>query len=385
MSRRTLSHLVVVLLLSIGSRSGTAESIDGYVVNPATDERVTDIEVGFSIAGPDGTFAEMMRKSTDAEGRFSFSGPFLAKGLAYSLTAHYRNMPYTSSTLEVGTQRQVILEVFDPTVDPVGVRSSAHHLFLSVGPELLEVAQMMQVHNSGDAIFIGKHDTGETNLVTELHLPDGVFNFRTAGQGQDETSAFVHEQGSFFHTDPLLPGRTQIAFTFQIDLAQFTGTYQHVSPYDTDRLDIYLQPASIELGAPFQDLGEVTLHDQSYHRYHLDDLAQGQSLVVPLPMSRPIRWMLKWVALGLALFASAASLGLSRRTASKPSGPSSTRSLLAAAGGVDANAGTHEFEQLRQRLLDDLASTDKQAQNAKHEQLTNRAVALYRLLALKKV
>jgi len=227
----------------------------------------------------------------------------------------------------------------------------------------------MQVHNSGDATFIGKHDLGETSLVTELRLPDGVFNFRTAGQGQDETSAFVHERGSLFHTDPILPGRTQITYTFQIDLAQFTGTYQHVSPYDTERLDIYLQPASIELGAPFHDLGQVTLHDQSYHRYHVDDLAQGQPLAIPLPMSRPIRWMLKWVALGLALFASAASLGVS----------------LAAAGGVDANAGIHELEQLRQRLLDDLASTDKQAQSVKHEQLTNRAVAVYRLLALKKV
>jgi len=108
MSSRTLALLFAVLLLSIGSRSGTAESIDGYVVNPATDERVKDVEVGFSIAGPDGTFAEMMRKSTDGEGRFSFSGPFLAKGLAYSLTAHYQDIPYTSSTLEVGAQRQVI-------------------------------------------------------------------------------------------------------------------------------------------------------------------------------------------------------------------------------------------------------------------------------------
>ena len=111
----------------------------------------------------------------------------------------------------------------------------------------------MQVHNSGESTFVGEQAAGETILVTELRLPDGVFNFRTAGQEQGNTSAFVREQGSFFHTDPILPGRTQITFTFQIDLDQFAGTYQHVAPYDTERLDIYLQPASIELGAPFHD------------------------------------------------------------------------------------------------------------------------------------
>ncbi len=378
------ARFCVVVWLSIVSRSGAAEVIDGYVVNPLTDERVGDIEVGFSIAGADGTFSEMMRKSTDAEGRFSFSGPFLANGLTYSLTAHYRDIPYSSSTLEVGAQHQVILEVFDPTVDPAGVHASAHHLFLTIGTELLEVAQLMQVHNSGDATFVGVHDGGKTNLVTELNLPDGVFNFRTTGQQQNETGAFVHQHGSFFHTDPILPGRTQIAFTFQIDLAQFTGTYQHVAPYDTDRLDIYLQPASIELGPPFHDLGQVTLHDQSYRRYHVDDLARAQTLAIPLPMSRPIRWILKWVALGLALFASLASLVLARHTTPRAPDTTSTSSLLAGAAGVDANADIRELEQMRHGLLVDLASTDSQAQSAKHQQLTNRAVALYRLLALKK-
>ncbi len=376
--------LCVVVWLSIASGSSAAEVIDGYVVNPVTDERVGNIEIGFSTAGADGTFSEMMRKSADAEGRFSFSGPFLSNGFTYSLTAYYRDTPYSSSTLEVGEQRQVILEVFDSTVDPTGVDASAHHLFLTVGTELLEVAQLMQVHNSGDATFVGVHEGGETNLVTELRLPDGVFNFRTAGQQQNETGTFVHEHGSFFHTDPILPGRTVITFTFQIDLAQFTGTYHHVAPYDTERLDIYLQPASIELGPPFHDLGPVTLHDQNYRRYHVDDLARAQTLTIPLPMSGPIRWILKWVALGLALFASLASLVLSRHTTSGAPDKTSTSSLLAAAAGVDANAGIRELERVRHGLLVDLASTDSEGQSAKHQQLTNRAVALYRLLALKK-
>ena len=109
MSKRARAFIYVVLLFGVGPHSGAAESIDGYVVKPITDERVGGVEVGFLIAGPDGTFSEMTRKSTDAQGRFSFSGPFLTNGLAYSLTAHYQDIPYASSTLEVGAQRQVIM------------------------------------------------------------------------------------------------------------------------------------------------------------------------------------------------------------------------------------------------------------------------------------
>ena len=380
---RTWALVLLSTAFFLSSQSLAAESIDGYVVNPATDQRMAGIEVGFSISGPDGSFSEMMRKSTDVDGRFSFSGPFLTDGMAYSLTAYYGDIPYASSMLTVGAQRQVILEVFDPTTDPGAVTVSSHHLFLTVGNELLDVAQLMQLYNAGDSTFVGVHDA-ETNLVTELSLPEGVFNFRSAGQRPDEAGVFAHEHGSFFHTDPLLPGRSQITFTFQIDLAEFTGTYQHVAPYHTERMDIYLQPASIELGEPFHDLGTVTLHDQSYRRYHVNDLVLGKNLAIPLPMSRPIRWTLKWVALGLTCFVSLAGLGLSTHRASSTTvNTAVTAGMLAAGAGVDARVDISELERLRNELLKGLASTDKQTQPAEYGQLMDRTVALYRLLAIK--
>lgn len=381
---RTWARALLSTAFLFSSQSLAAESIDGYVVNPVSDQRLAGIEVGFSISGPDGSFSEMIRKSTDADGRFSFSGPFLTDGMAYSLTAYYGDIPYASSMLLVGGQRQVILEVFDPTTDPGAVTVSSHHLFLTVGNELLDVAELMQLYNAGDSTFVGVHEA-ETKLVTELSLPEGVFNFRSAGQRPDETGAFVHDHDSFFHTDPLVPGHSQITFTFQVDLAEFTGTYRHVAPYHTERLDIYLQPASIELGEPFHDLGTVILHDQSYRRYHVNDLALGKDLAIALPMSRPIRWTLKWVALGLTCFVSLAGLGLSsHRASSTTANTAATSGILAAGAGVDASVDIGELERLRNELLKGLASTDKQAQPAEYGQLMDRTVALYRLMAIKR-
>ena len=158
-----------------------------------------------------------------------------------------------------------------------------------------------------------------------------------------------------------------------------------MAPYHTERLDIYLQPPSIELGEPFHDLGTVTLHDQSYRRYHVNDLALGKDLAIALPMSRPIRWTLKWVALGLTCFVSLAGLGLSsHRASSTTANTAATSGILAAGAGVDANVDIGEIERLRNKLLKDIASTDKQAQPAEYGQLMDRTVALYRLMAIKR-
>ena len=378
--------IVAVLLLLAFAGPGLvgAADIRGYVVDPADDRRVGDVEVAFSIPGQDGAFTEMMRKSTDEEGRFTFSGPFLTEGLTYTLTAHYRGIAYPSSPLVLGQQRQVILEVFEPSREPEGVHLTAHHLFIVVGAELLEVAQLLQLHNTGDATFVGAPgDDG--SLVTELRLPAGAANFRAAGQ-QGEPGAFVREGGSFYNTDPVLPGHSQFAFTFEIDLARFAGTYEHVAPYDTEKLELYVQPASLEISSPrFTDLGPVTLHDQTYRRYQLDNLPQGQTIAIPLPLSRPLRWTLKWVALGLTLFAAAAALGVARR------GNGTSREdarILAAAAGVDTEAPVDELELRRQGLLERLASLSRSPRHEGDEearrQLIDQTVALYRLLSLRK-
>ena len=75
------------------------EAINGYVLNPFTQARIPGIPVAFYVR-QDGQILEMLRKETDAEGHFSFSGPFLQGGLHFGLAAFYDGIPYFSSTLE---------------------------------------------------------------------------------------------------------------------------------------------------------------------------------------------------------------------------------------------------------------------------------------------
>ena len=79
------------------------EAINGYVLNPFTQARIPGIPVAFYVR-QDGQTLEMLRKETDAEGHFSFSGPFLQDGLRFGLAAFYDGIPYFSSTLEAGVR-----------------------------------------------------------------------------------------------------------------------------------------------------------------------------------------------------------------------------------------------------------------------------------------
>jgi len=254
-----------------------------------------------------------------------------------------------------------------------------------VGADLLEVAQLLQVHNSGEATFIGSN--ADANRVTRVRVPDGAFNFRGAGQEQGD-QVFVGEGDSFFHTQPIVPGRSQIAFTFQVALSEFSGTFEHFAPFDTESLEFYLQPASIELDDPFRDLGPVTLHDQTYRRYHIDGLPRSGTIDVVLPVSGSIRWALKWVSLGLMLFASVAAFGLSGRAGAEAHHATTAVGSLADTAGIDPGADSQELEQLRGNLLERLAHMDTAGHHPEHgetrKQLTDRAVAVYQLLALKR-
>ena len=67
-----LRWLCAAIVLCASDLWGAA--INGYVLNPFTQARIPGIPVAFYVR-QDGQILEMLRKETDAEGHFSFSGP----------------------------------------------------------------------------------------------------------------------------------------------------------------------------------------------------------------------------------------------------------------------------------------------------------------------
>ena len=299
-----LRSLCVAIVLCASELWGTA--INGYVLNPFTQARIPGIPVAFYVR-QDGQILEMLRKETDAEGSFSFAGPFLQSGLHFGLAAFYDDIPYFSSTLEAGAQQQVILEVYEKTDDPSGIRIGTHHLFFALRENAIECIQLLQIHNTRERTYAG-HGDGRERQVTELVLPMGIFNLQSH-------SGLLHQagEGRFFDNQPLPPGRSQRSFSFNLDARNFASPYVHQVIYPTDRLEVFLDPPSTEIKPPFIDLGIVEQHGRQYRKVAMENLQPSQQVAIPLPFAPSLRWSLKWVALAGAFLTGGVALALSRQ------------------------------------------------------------------------
>ncbi len=319
----------------------SAATVRGYVLDVLRDERVPGVEVAFLVPDEGGGVTEIARRTTDETGGFSFAAPFLLAGTPFALTAYYRDLEYGTRNLVVGNQDRVILEVYEGTDDPSGIHVAAHHLFLSVRERGLEVLQLVEAENHGSATFVGRL-AGEERRVLELALPAGHLGL------QAHAGAIVRAGPTrAFDSRPLPPGSTQAAFTFQLPAAALESNgYEHTVIYPTDRLELFLQPPEISLGAPFQALGRVTIQDREYGHFRLEGLAPGRTVTVPLPIPRPLRWALKWATLALVPVALVTVAGLARTTA----GPTETPGLTA--------EDREGLEQRRQELLAELSQLD---------------------------
>jgi hypothetical protein len=346
-----------VLLLS--SVTLAADTISGYVLDAQSNERLADVEVAFLVSGDAGA-AEMVRHNTDAEGEFSFSGPFLTAGTAFTLVAHYGGLEYATDPLTVGAQDQVIIEVFDATEDASQIRVEGHHLFLSLTEAGIDVAQMVHFDNLGASTYMGER-AGGGRRVLQLQVPPG--NLALQGHSGEVLRA---SPTRLFTATPMPPGRSQVAFTVQLPGEGFGGVYEHETLYPTKRLELFVQPSNVELPAPlFQDLGEIQLHDQGYRHYRVTDLSPGRKVLVPLPYSQPLRWALKWGMLAFVLVTFAAVILITRPTAAPPTPASLSdeREMLirqlaqlddriAAASGVDADDLQQQRAKLKERVAD---------------------------------
>ena len=292
MRRRVIYSLTLWSLTWTGILPAWSNQINGYVLNPSSEERISNVEIAFYVQQNE-QVSEIMRKKTDDEGRFSFSGPFLTVGTPFALAAFYKKVTYFSSTLDVGAQKQIILEVYDPTDQPDALRIVSHNLFLNVKQNQIEVMHLAQFHNEEERAYVGTGQ-GSERQVGQFNLPLGALDV------QGHSGRMIQVDGTtFFDNQPLLPGHSQLSFSFVLDPTQLTDGYWHESAYPTEQINLFVQPSTMQIdGGDWTDEGVVDLHGQQYRRLNTKDVRAGQRLLIPLPVSPPMRWVLKWAALG---------------------------------------------------------------------------------------
>lgn len=360
--RPQLAEVLCGFLLSTAAAAG-ADTVRGYVVNPATETPAGATEVAFVVI-QDGQSREILRKPTDDNGRFEFTGPFISPGLRFALVAFYKDVPHPTSALEVGGQKEIIIEVYEITDSDNDIRILTHNFFFDIESATVDVAQFLELENRGERSYVGRGQVRD-GQVTELSLPAHAFNL-SEGIIQVGTNRFYDGR-------PLTPGISQIAISYQLDRRQLDEGYLHTVLYPTDVVNIFLKPSNLHPAGPFEDLGEVTLHDIQYRHLQLRDLQPGQSILMPFPLPTSWRWALKWASLGACVLVGILALFLGRL-------PATTASSAAS---LDRSA----LQNRRRRIIEKLAQLDDTAgigdaarRQAQRDQLIDQALNVYALL-----
>lgn len=359
--RPQLAEVLCGFLLSTAAAG--ADTVRGFVVNPISETPAGATEVAFVVI-QDGQSSEILRKPTDDNGRFEFTGPFISPGLRFALVAFYKDVPHPTSALEVGGQKEIIIEVYETTGSDNDIRILTHNFFFDIESAMVDVAQFLELENLGERTYVGRGQVRD-GQVTELSLPADAFNL-----SEGIIQAGTHR---FYDGRPLTPGISQIAFSYQLDRPQLDEGYLHTALYPTDVINIFLKPSNLHLAGPFEDLGEATLHDIQYRHLQLRDLQPGQNILMPFPLPTSWRWALKWASLGACVLVGILALFLGRLQATTaPLAASPDRSAL-------QNRRRKLIEKLAQ--LDDTAGIgDAARRQAQRDQLIDQALNVYVLL-----
>jgi len=288
-----------VFLTTLSFSIVEASSIRGYVLKG--QKRISGVEVAIYINQAE-QIKEIARKTSDVNGDFIFRAPFMQPGMPFALTAFYQGIPYQSSTLEVAAQEEIIIEVFDTTSEDKHLRIDTHHIFLTVNETAVNVVQLLQMQNEKDQTFAGTMKDGFRH-VSKFLLDQNLFDLQNFSGHFHQTN-----ENTFFDSQPLPPGETQLSFSFKLNPNKLNSGYKHDVIYPTTRLEVFIEPTTIEISNKWEDLGLIDLHGTTYRRILKRDLESGDNIFVNLPLPLEMRSLLKWGAVATCLIISILAL-----------------------------------------------------------------------------
>ena len=293
-------HLSIFILLTLSISNVEASSIRGYVLKGPI--RMSGVEVAIYMNQAE-QITEIARKNSDINGEFVFRAPFMQPGMPFALTAFYQGIPYQSSTLEVAAQDEIIIEVFDTTSVDKHLFIDTHHIFLTVNETVVNVVQLVQMQNEKNQTFAGTMKDGFRH-VSKFVLDENLFDLQNFSSHFHQTN-----ENTFFDSQSLPPGETQLSFSFKLNTNKLNNGYEHDVIYPTKRLEVFVEPTTIEISNKWEDLGLIDLHGTTYRRILKRNLVSGDSMFVKLPLPLEMRSLLKWGALATCIIISVTALG----------------------------------------------------------------------------
>ena len=273
--------LPVVLAVAVaGSPLGPAAAakegaIRGRVLDGRTDRPKSGVTVILTGAKEDGT--ERIRKTatTDASGRYRFTGLPATKKRVYALDAEFQNGLFAGGAVSLTPARSVFdttLRVWPTIDDPDAILMEHNNLFLSPGDGGLDVLESVKVVNTANRAYIGRAGGQVPRPTLGFALPPGAEDGGVQITSSDlDVPQLIRTDFGFAVTAAVPPGDYLITFAYRVP-----GT---AGSYDLSRTALYpvldasvhaTEPLEVE-GPRLEETGEVRIRGQRYRRWSTTD------------------------------------------------------------------------------------------------------------------
>jgi hypothetical protein len=264
--------------------------------------------------------------------------------------------------------------VYDSTTSAEAITVTSAHTIIYVAEDRLLVDEIYSFDNGGDRTYVGAEDrlVGDGRRETlRFSLPEGAGEVQVLA-GLTGCCLFITADG-FLHTMPVLPGTTQVAFSYDIMQAGDGYVFTWKSYFPTQQYDFLVQSGTVQLESEGLLQAEpLKVEGVTYTHLAASNLLPGRSLSVRMSGLRPGGGppAVAWAALATVALAAAAGFFYVRRR---------RRAEPVAAGGAG--------EASREELLAELARLDDDFEDgviAEAEYRKLRSEKKARLLALMK-
>jgi hypothetical protein len=193
----------------------------------------------------------------------------------YGGAAYYPEQPVTLTSTE---PFPVQITVFEPSPQPDGVRfDRLNMLLMGISPTTLTVMEMGAVVNESDRTYAADPAATGSARTLRFILPDGAIQVTPQVGLPGDTLESTPD--GFASTDPIKPGRREIAFSYQLPYTSASLTLARSFAFPVDTFTLYVPPDAGEVVAPGMAMqGTADFGGRQFRQYVAQQVVPGSEV-----------------------------------------------------------------------------------------------------------
>jgi len=262
-------------------------AIRGQVRHAQTGAPIPDAEVAL-YALPADAPPGLRRTNSDVDGKFAFESIGSDPRTTYLVGARHQGVPYPGARVQFvagETERTVEVLVADVTSDGTAARLVELRIRIDWLGGRLQISETLVHENSGaQTVVVPAESRTSSTPLTQLEMPEGAGAL--SGPLGVVPEGLVRDGRQLDWWGPLLPGRHELDYAYEIPTSAATATLDRTLPPGV-RVVVLAPKGGPEFSAPDLEPGEsISVLGRSYTQWQGDTNDNPLALTLRLPEAR---------------------------------------------------------------------------------------------------